>query len=117
MQHSMNPDNHWLRLPQAKDQATTPAGNVLRSLQAAGITADIKQLDYAAGVMFGQGLDDLNCGYCHHSADTHIWGLEPDQAGRYLVDHFNCRQCAQDRRTSLVVCYIRPGSSMARDGF
>ena len=110
-------DPHWLRLRSRPDATDNTATNVHAALAHAGIKIDIKTLTYAASVVFGQGLDELQCGYCHHPAADHIWGIEPDHAGGYQVDHFNCRHCARDRDTSLVVCYIRPGGSMARDGF
>ena len=43
------------------------------------------------------------------------WTPVPD--GSFSVDHFNCRDCALERDTSLVVCYIRPGGGARRDGY
>ena len=54
--------------------------------------------------MFGEGLDDLHCGYCGHRGVRHTWGVDAGPDGSFSVNHFNCNDCAHERDTSLVVC-------------
>ena len=44
-------------------------------------------------------------------------GVDAGPDGSFSVDHFNCNDCALERDTSLVVCYIRPGGGALRDGY
>lgn len=90
------------------------ATKVKRALERVGIVLQQAHVDYIASIMFGEGLDEHKCGYCGHHGAHHIWGIDAGPDGRPDIDHFNCNQCAKEKDTSLVVCYIRPGGAAAR---
>ena len=67
-------------------------------------------------MLFGEGLDDLHCGYCGHRVARRTLGVDAGPDGSFFVDHFKCRDCALERDTSLEVCYIRLGGGARRHG-
>ena len=113
----MNPEPHWLGLKSKGARADSLAAQVHATLASVGILLDPGRTSYIAAVLFGEGLDDLHCGYCGHRGARHIWGVETDLDGSFFVDHFNCNECALEQDTFLVVCYIRPGGGARRDGY
>ena len=112
----MNPDPHWLGLQAKGSRADSLAARVHATLASVGILLDPGLTSYIALVMFGEGLDDLHCGYCGHRGGRHTWGVDVGPEGSYTVDNFNCNDRALERDTPLVVCYIRPGGGARRDG-
>ena len=108
---------NWLRLASSKQPEAAVSTRVHTALAQAGIHLPEEHLAYIASIMFGEHLDDLDCGYCGHPADQHIWGIDADPTGNCRVNHFNCRQCAQEKDTPLVVCYTRPGGGTLRDAY
>ena len=108
---------NWFQLKFKGQDHIALAEKVQHTLAQVGIAIEIQHARYVAAVMFGDGLDELNCGYCRHPAGRHTWGIAGQPDGSFDVDHFNCNQCANDRDTSLVVCYTRPGGGALRDGY
>ena len=113
----MNQEPHWLGLKSRGSKTDSLATRVHATLASVGILLDPARTSYIASVMFGDGLDDLHCGYCGHWGARHTWGVDTDLNGSFFVDHFNCNDCALERDTPLVVCYIRPGGGARRDGY
>ena len=113
----MNPEPHWLGLKARGAGADSLAARVHATLASVGILLDSTRASYISSVMFGEGLDDLHCGYCGHPGARHTWGVDVGPDESFHVDHFNCNECALERDTPLVVCYIRPGGGARRDGY
>ena len=110
-------DPNWFHLKFTGQKDFSLAEKVQHTLARVGIYLDIGHTTYITAVMFGDGLDHLNCGYCHHPGTRHTWGIDMLPNGSFDVDHFNCNQCAQERDTPLVVCYTRPGGNARRDEY
>ena len=113
----MSIEPHWLGLKFKGSRGDDLATRVHVTLAGVGIILDPGRISYIASIMFGEGLDDLHCGYCGHRGARHTWGVDVGSDGSFLVDHFNCNDCAQERDTSLMVCYIRPSGGARRDGY
>ena len=113
----MSSEPHWLGLKFKGARGDDLATRVHATLARVGIILDPGLISYIASIMFGEGLDGLHCGYCGHRGVRHTWGVDVGPDGSFSVDHFNCRDCALERDTSLVVCYIRPGGGARRDGY
>ena len=113
----MDREPHWLGLRFRGSSCDDLATRVHATLAGVAIILDPGRISYIASVMFGEGLDALHCGYCGHRGVRHTWGVDADPDGSFSVDHFNCNDCAQERDTSLVVCYIRPGGGARGDGY
>ena len=105
---------HWLGLKSSGFTGDSLAARVHATLAGVGIVLDPGLISYIASVMFGEGLDGL---YCGHRGARHTWGVDAGPDGSFSVDHFNCHDCALERGTPLVVCYIRPGGGARRDGY
>ena len=113
----MKLEPHWLGLKSRGSKCDGLAAQVHATLAGVGIILDPTQTSYIASVIFGERLDDLHCGYCGHRGTRHTWGVDAGRDGSFIVDHFNCNDCALEQDTSLVVCYIRPGGGARRDGY
>ena len=120
METHQNKDLNWLKLKSEGLEDEDLATKVHRTLSRIGVVLDHDHMRYIDSVMFGAGIDDLNCGYCGycgHQGHRHVWGLDTRPDGSLDIDHFNCNDCASEKDTSLVVCYIRPGGGTRRDSY
>ena len=112
-----NLETNSLRLRPNDTREQTTTSRVQKTLEKVGIVLQPAHVNYIASVMFGEGLDDLHCGYCGHPGEHHAWTLGPQPDGSLDVNHFTCRDCANEKNTHLVVCYTRPNTGVTDDGY
>ena len=77
----MDREPHWLGLRFRGSSGDDLATRVHATLAGAGIILDPGRISYIASVMFGEGLDDLHCGYCGHRGVRHTWGVDAGLTG------------------------------------